>query len=64
MYAICINDYDELGNSALAYWVTRCGDTDNYSYDTADAARFATRSAAKCLSDAIGLDEDHHVIEI
>lgn len=46
-----------------AYWVTRFGDTDNYSYDFTDATVFASKSAAKCLMDVLKLDADHYIEE-
>ena len=62
-YAIALKDYDEHGNSATAYWYTRAGDTDNYSYDVADATTFSVKGAARCLMRALNLDEDEHFVE-
>ena len=63
-YAIAIKDFDEFGNEATAYWTTRYGNTDNYSYDEHDATLFVDRPAARCLIRTLDLDDDHFVTEI
>ena len=71
-YRIAITDTDEYGketgqdeycHSATAYWVTRFGDTDNYSYDVTDATVFASKSAAKALMKTLKLDDEHYIEE-
>jgi len=46
-----------------AYWITRCGDTDNYDFDETEATSFASRSAAYALIKALDL-VDHQIKEI
>ena len=58
-YAIAYND---LGDTV--YWVTRAGDTDNYSLDKAEATTFADRSAAAALMRVLKLDEDSSIVEV
>ena len=63
-YGIAVTDYETFGSWAAAFWVTRVGDTDNYSYDKPDAASFASAGHARALMCALGLDEDHFVVEL
>lgn len=64
MYAICIKDFDELGNSTTAYWTTRVNNTDNYSYDREDATRFINRVCAYQLMKVLDLVDDHFIEEV
>lgn len=64
MYAITTIDRDEYGNEAIAYWTTRCGETDNYTYDVWDATRFATISAARAIIKTLELDNDHGITAV
>lgn len=57
-YRIAFTDED-----GTAYWTTRFGETDNYTYDVTDATVFASKSAAKCLMDVLKLDADHYIEE-
>ena len=57
-YVIVFDDED-----GVVFWVTRCGDTDNYSLERSEAARFADRNAASALIRALKLGEDHFVLE-
>jgi uroporphyrinogen-III synthase len=60
-YAIAVRE-DGTEHSPVIYWTTRVGDTDNYSYDKADAATFMSASHAKALMQTLGLDDNHFVI--
>ena len=58
-YAIAFTDAD-----GTAYWVTRCNETDNYTYDKNDATIFPDKSAARVLMKTLALDSDHEIIEL
>lgn len=58
-YTIVYKDED----TPAAYWTTRFGETDNYSLERSDATLFASRSAARCLMDALGLNDGYHEIQ-
>lgn len=52
-YAIVLIDDKE-----KYYWVTRCGDTDNYSPEITDATIFQEKTAAICLMKVLKLDDE------
>ena len=60
MYAIKFEDED----FGTAYWMTRCGDTDNYSLNKSDATLFSSKVNAKVLIQALHLGENHDIEEV
>lgn len=63
-FAITMNDEGYQDTPMVIYWVTRFGETDNYSPDKADAALFSDKSSATVLMKALGLEGDHSVVEV
>lgn len=63
-FAIAMNDEGYQDTPMVIYWVTRFGETDNYSPDKADAALFPDKSSATVLMKALGLEGDHSVVEV
>lgn len=58
-YTIVLHDDD-----GAAYWITRLGDTDNYSYNLVDATLFKSKSAARALIVTLELGDDHDIVEV
>ena len=57
-YAIMLKD------TPTAYWVTRAGETDNYTCDVEDATTFCDRAATYALMRALELDmTEHEIVE-
>jgi hypothetical protein len=61
-YALAFTDIDI--DERPAFWTTRCGDTDNYTFEPGDATLFASKSAACALMRALKLEPEHVITEL
>ena len=61
MFAVVMNDEFD-GKIVPVYWTCRCGDTDNYTLDKADATVFKASCYARAMAEVLGVE--HYVVDV